>query len=272
MLVKRKINLSYLHDLKKILRSVNLYTVCEEARCPNIAECFSKGTSTFMIMGDTCTRDCKFCNVKTGKPKDLDKNEAENLLKAVKLLKLKHVVITSVTRDDLNDGGAHHFYDVIKKIKKEGVTVEVLTPDFKENYKSIDKVLSAKPDIFNHNVETVKRLSKTIRPQADYSRSLNVLKYVKEKGFITKSGFMLGLGETESEIYETIKDIKKAGVDILTIGQYFSPKKSKYFVKKFYEESFFNTLASFSKKLGFKYVFSGIYVRSSYMASEVFKK
>jgi lipoyl synthase len=272
MIEKRKINLSYLHDLKKILRSVNLYTVCEEARCPNIVECFSKGTSTFMIMGDTCTRDCKFCNVKTGTPKKLDTKEASNILKATRLLKLKHVVITSVTRDDLADGGALHFYNVIKKVKQDSVTVEVLTSDFKENYKSIDKVLSAKPDIFNHNVETVKRLSKVIRPQASYNRSLRVLKYAKDRGFITKSGFMLGLGEKEDEIYETIKDIKKEGVDVLTIGQYFAPKKSKFPVKKFYEESFFNKLSDFSKKLGFKYVFSGIYVRSSYMASEVLKK
>jgi lipoic acid synthetase len=276
MTYKKKIRLSGLHEVKKILRSSAIHTVCEEAKCPNIDECFSKKTATFMIMGDVCTRDCKFCNVKHGRPVELDSNEPERVAQTALAMGLKYVVVTSVTRDDLSDGGAGHFADTINEIRKSlpNASIEVLTPDFSGSTESIDAVLSASPDVFNHNIETVKRLSKDIRPQAGYQRSLDVLKYAASKGAVVKSGFMLGLGENEEEIYQTMKDLKNAGVGILTIGQYFNPKRKggSWPVKKYYEQAFFDELAKRGTELGFNYVFSGIYVRSSYMAEEVFAR
>jgi lipoyl synthase len=276
MTYKKKIRLSGLHEVKKILRSSGLHTVCEEAKCPNIDECFSKKTATFMIMGDVCTRNCRFCNIKHGKPVELDENEPKRVAETVLSMGLKYVVITSVTRDDLPDGGAGHFADTIKEIRKilPNVPIEVLTPDFNGKTNDIDTVLSAKPNVFNHNIETVERSSKDIRPQASYQRSLAVLKYAASKGGVVKSGFMLGLGENEEEIYQTMKDLKGAGVNILTIGQYFSPKGKggSWPVKKYYEQPFFDELAKRGAELGFNYVFSGIYVRSSYMAEEVFAR
>ena len=271
---KKKIRLSGLHEVKKILRVSGLNTVCEEARCPNIDECFSRKTATFMIMGSICTRACRFCNVTHGKPLALDENEPVRLAETACSMGLKHVVVTSVTRDDLLDGGAEHFSKTILEIRsaQPSVSIEVLTPDFKGDTKFIDIVLKAKPDIFNHNIETVKRLSKDIRPQADYERSLSVLKYASLRGFVVKSGFMLGLGEEEEEIHLTMKDLKDSGVSILTVGQYFNPSGGSWPVKKYYDETFFNKLKDYGKALGFNYVFSGIYVRSSYMAEEVFKR
>ncbi|MCX6113098.1 MAG: lipoyl synthase [Proteobacteria bacterium] len=249
---KKKIRLSGLHEVKKILRGSGLHTVCEEARCPNIDECFSKKTATFMIMGDVCTRACRFCNVTHGKPMVLDKNEPIRIAEAASSMGLKHVVITSVTRDDILDGGAEHFYKTITETRKAlpSVSIEVLTPDFKGNTECIDIVLKAKPDVFNHNIETVKRLSKDIRPQADYERSLSVLKHASSGGFIVKSGFMLGLGEENDEIYQTMKDLRDAGVSILTVGQYFNPSGKSWSVKKYYEEDFFNKLKDYGKMLG----------------------
>ncbi|MEI6092751.1 MAG: lipoyl synthase [bacterium] len=271
---KKKIRLSGLHEVKKILRSSGLHTVCEEARCPNIDECFSKRTATFMIMGDVCTRLCRFCNVSNGKPSELDNSEPERLAQTAKSMNLRHVVITSVTRDDLVDGGAGHFADTIKTLRAlmPSISIEVLTPDFKGNMTLVDLVIDAKPDVFNHNIETVRDLSKQIRPQADYDRSLSVLSHASSKGVLVKSGFMLGLGEDKIQIYQTMKDLRNAGVNILTIGQYFNPKDSSWPVKKYYEQEFFDLLKTRGLELGFNYVFSGIYVRSSYMAEEVFKR
>lgn len=273
-LLKKKIRLSSLHDLKKILRDSCVHTVCEEARCPNIAECFLKKTATFMIMGDTCTRDCKFCNVSSGKPLALDKDEPLRVARTCASMKLKHVVLTSVTRDDLSDGGAFHFAETVRAVKNElpNASIEVLTPDFKMELSALDLVIASKPDVFNHNIETVKSLSAMIRPQAGYERSLSVLSYVASKGLLTKSGFMLGLGESEDEILKTMLDIKKAGVAILTIGQYFRPRLDLFPVSKVYSEDFFEHLKKEGYKLGFKYVFSAPYVRSSYMAEEVFSR
>ncbi len=269
---KRKIRLSELHGLKKDLRSSGLHTVCEEARCPNINECFKKHTATFMIMGDVCTRNCKFCNVKHGKPLPLDVNEPKNVADIAKKMQLSYVVITSVTRDDLDDGGAEHFALTIGAVRKllPDSKIEVLTPDLKGNKSALDKVFLARPDVFNHNIETVKGLSKMIRPMADYERSLEVLNYASSKGMLVKSGLMLGLGEDLDSIHSTIKDLFKAGVKILTIGQYFNPNMAQP-VAKYYSDAEFQELKIFGENLGFDYVFSGVYVRSSYMASEVFK-
>jgi len=272
---KRKIRLSELHEVKKLLRSSCLHTVCEEAMCPNIEECFSKKTATFMIMGDVCTRGCKFCNVKTGSPLPLDDDEPMRIADASNKMGLKHIVVTSVTRDDIKDGGAIHFKKVIETVKQKcaGVSIEVLTPDFKGSKESVDMVLSAGPDVFNHNIETVQRLSRSIRPQADHERSLSVLKYASKSGVKVKSGFMVGLGENEEEIKETMRELFNSGVRILTVGQYFKPSSERALpVQRFYEDEFFNDAASYGLSLGFDYVFAGVYVRSSYMAEEVFKK
>jgi lipoyl synthase len=271
---KKKIRLSALHDVKKILRTSCVNTVCEEARCPNISECFSKRTATFMIMGDTCTRNCKFCNVNSGKPLPLDKDEPERIANTSKSMELKHVVLTSVTRDDLLDGGAKHFAATVGAVKSvlPSASIEVLTPDFKNDLSALDMIFASRPDVFNHNIETVERLSGLIRPEASYKTSLSVLSYMSSKGLMVKSGFMLGLGETEDEIYKTMADIKKTGVDILTIGQYFRPRLDLFPVSKFYSEKSFEDFKNEGYKLGFKYVFSAPYVRSSYMAEEVFFK
>ena len=269
---KKKIRLSELHSLKKVLRDSHLHTVCEEAKCPNISECFSKKTATFMIMGDTCTRNCAFCNVKTGIPQPLDKEEPKRVADTAKSMGLSHVVITSVTRDDLHDGGAKHIADTVLEVKKAlpNSSVEVLTPDFKGRKESLDLVFKSSPDVFNHNIETVRSLSLKIRPQAAYNRSLDVLKYAASKGMLVKSGFMLGLGEDIKDVHSTMQDLLDSGVKILTIGQYFNPKK--YQVVKYYSDDEFAKLGEYGKNLGFDYVFSGVYVRSSYMASEVFNK
>jgi len=272
--LKRKIRLSELHEIKKLLRKSCLHTVCEEAMCPNIEECFAKRTATFMIMGDVCTRNCKFCNVKNGQVTPLDDEEPLRIAQAAHQMKLKHVVVTSVTRDDLKDGGAGHFKKVIEAIKQKcvGATIEVLTPDFNGSQTDIATVLSAKPDVFNHNIETVKRLSPVIRPKADYARSLSVLKFASKSGVKIKSGIIVGLGETEQEIKDTMNDLFKSGVRILTIGQYFAPPSERAIkVQKVYDEKFFNDAKEFGLALGFDYVFAGVYVRSSYMAEEVFK-
>ncbi len=262
--------------LKAMLRKLNLNTVCEEASCPNIGECFSKGTVTFMIMGDVCTRDCPYCNVLHSKPEKLDKNEPLNVAKAVKKLKLKYVVITSVNRDDLKDGGASHFAKTIDEVKKlnPDVQIEVLIPDFKYNCEYLKIVVNKKPDVINHNIETVKSLYKSVRPRGNYKKSLELIKMVKEldKDILTKSGLMVGLGETVDEIIETMEDLRKFDCDILTIGQYLQPSLKHLPVKKYYIDKEFEYLKEVGKKMGFKYVFSGKLVRSSYNASEVFHK
>jgi lipoic acid synthetase len=261
--------------MKKTLRKHKLHSVCEEAKCPNIAECFLKGTATFLIMGDICTRNCPYCNIEHGKPKPLDKNEPKNIAKAVKSLNLKYVVITSVNRDDLEDGGASHFAEVIKEIRNlnPNTQIEVLIPDFKYNWEALKIVVDAKPDVINHNIECVPSLYKSVRPRAIYEKSLELISKVKEfnSQIKTKSGIMVGLGEKKDEIFQTMKDLVDYNCDIFTIGQYLQPSLENLPVKKYYSDEEFKEFEEFGYQIGFKYVFSGKLVRSSYNASEVYK-
>ncbi|MFH1873719.1 MAG: lipoyl synthase [Pseudomonadota bacterium] len=261
------------HNLKKDLRAMGLHTVCEEARCPNLGECFKKGTATFMIMGNVCTRSCKFCAVNSGVPAPLDQSEPYKIAEQVLKLKLKHVVITSVTRDDLKDGGASCFALTIEEIKKGApqTTIEVLTPDFGGRIKDLETVIQAGPYILNHNVETVVRLTPQIRdPKASYQLSINVLKMVsKLRCTKIKSGFMLGLGETKQEVKATIKDLKDAGCDIITIGQYLMPSKAAIPVKEYIHPQEFEEYAAYGRNIGVEHMFCGPLVRSSYMAEKI---
>ncbi len=265
-----------IRETKKILNSLQLESVCQNARCPNMNECFSKKIATFMILGDICTRDCAFCAVKHGQPEKIDTQEAEKLLQAVKKLSLNHVVITSVTRDDLTDGGAEQFYKCIKAIKgfKSEIIVEVLTPDFNFAKKALQKIAAGKPDIYNHNLETVPRLYSQIRPQAEYQRSLAVLKYMKKLNdkIYTKSGIMIGLGEKEKEVFQVMQDLKKVDCDILTIGQYLQPTRKHPRVVEYLPPEYFDQLKQIGEEIGFKYVAAGPLVRSSYLAEETGKK
>ncbi len=261
------------HEIvEEILKNFDLNTVCDEASCPNRGECFSRKTATFMILGSVCTRGCTFCNVSKGKPVTVDDNEPLNVAQAVKALALKHTVITSVTRDDLPDGGAAHFSRVIAAIKKEApdVTIEVLIPDFKGNNDALKKVVDANPKIINHNIETVPRLYHEVRPQADYHRSLKLLKEVKgiDGSIFTKSGIMLGLGEKTDEVLVVFKDLREAGCDFLTVGQYLAPSSAHHPVVEYIHPDQFNTLKKEAYEMGFLYVASGPLVRSSYMAEE----
>ncbi|MDP8260696.1 MAG: lipoyl synthase [Candidatus Gygaella obscura] len=273
--MKKKIILKDCVKLNQLFSRLKLHTVCHEAMCPNISECFNKGVATFLIMGDTCTRRCGFCNVKKGNPKDLDDNEPDRVLEAVKELKLNHVVVTSVTRDDLEDKGASHFVKTIKTIKDfdNVIKVEVLVPDFLGRKDLIEIVLNEKPDIFAHNVEMVSRLYTEVRPDSDYRRCLEVLRIAKDinKDIYTKSGIMLGLGETHQEVMEVLGDLRKVNCDFLSIGQYLSPSKSHYPVKEFVKESVFNELKIKALEMGFLHVESAPYVRSSYIACEYLK-
>jgi len=265
--------LSKTHHLKRLLRSARLHTVCEESRCPNISECFSSNTATFMILGDTCTRGCSFCNLKRGKAAPVDQEEPYRLLETVKLLNLKYVVITSPTRDDLKDGGAEQFFRCVKVLKDniKSIKVEVLVPDFGGSEQALRRVLQAGPDVLNHNVETVPRLYSRVRKGADYKRSLEVLRRAKElrKGIYTKSALILGFGEKEEEIFEVMEDLRKVDCDILTIGQYYQPSVKHHPVVKYYTQEEFERLKEYALSLGFKYVVSGPNVRSSYKAHEV---
>lgn len=261
--------------VRRILKSKCLNTVCEGARCPNKSECYSANTATFLIMGQVCTRNCRYCNISTEKPQPLDLEEPKHVAEAIKELGLKFAVITSVTRDDLPDGGAEHFKNCIEEIRKIcDAKIEILTPDFRSKtdfskplYNSLDTIISSKPDVFNHNIETVRSVFKTARPQGDYDRSLKVLKYVKENSAITtKSGLMVGLGETIDEIEETFADLKNAGVDILTVGQYIQPSKQHLPVDKYYTLEEFENLKVLARKIGFKNFQIGPLVRSSYHA------
>lgn len=259
---------------KNFLDNRNLYTVCEEARCPNRWECFSKQTATFLIMGPYCTRNCKFCSVEKGSPIPLRNEEIEGIVEFVKKMGLNYVVVTSVTRDDLPDGGASHFATLVKRLKNKipGIRVELLIPDFRGNLSALELVLKSNPDVLNHNIETVERLYEIIRPGADYQRSLNILKTSKElnPNIPTKSGIMVGLGETMDELVKTLNDLKNACVDIVTIGQYLRPTKHQIEVKKYYTPEEFEKLKEIGEKIGIKCVLSGVFVRSSYMANEVF--
>lgn len=259
--------------IKKSLEKRNLSTICQQAKCPNIAECWNNFHATFLIMGDTCSRNCSFCSVKDGKPQELLPEEPDRVLEMTDLLKARYVVITSVTRDDLEDGGSSHFAAVIGKLKKErpGVDVEVLIPDFKGNTEHIDIVLNASPDVLNHNMETVKRLYPHVNRRIEnYDRSLNVLRYSGQKGFVTKSGIMVGLGETENELMELFGHLIENGVKLLTIGQYLQPTKNNVPVEKYYTPEEFDELKRKALDAGFKAVASGAFVRSSYQAREMF--
>ncbi|MBQ4122133.1 lipoyl synthase [bacterium] len=259
--------------VRQILKNNCLNTVCESARCPNKSECYAKNTATFLIMGTKCTRNCRFCNISCEKPEPLNPLEPEKIADAVKKLGLKYVVITSVTRDDLSDGGASHFANVINKVREfnQDVKIEVLTPDFKGDEKSIDIVIAAKPDVFNHNIETVPSLYKKARPQAVYERSLDFLKYVKQKSnILTKTGLMLGLGEKKEELIQVFKDLVAIDCDIVTIGQYIQPSKHHLEVERFYEPAEYNELTKLAKKIGIKHTVFSPLTRSSYNASSVF--
>ena len=259
---------------KTIINQNKLVTVCEEANCPNIAECWSKKHATFMIMGDTCTRACAFCDVKTGKPERLDPFEPFKISKAVKKLNLKHVVITSVDRDDLKDGGSNHFYDVIVSIRKSNpnTSIEVLTPDFLRKGDAYKKVLEAEPDVFNHNIETVPGLYRKVRPGAKYFESLKLLKNAKKnnKNVFTKSGIMVGLGENKNEIIQVMDDLRSAEVDFLTIGQYLQPSAKHYPLDRYYSPDEFYDLKRIAKSKGFLLISSSPLTRSSYHADEDF--
>ena len=261
---------------KTIVNNNNLVTVCQEANCPNITECWSKRHATFMIMGDTCTRACAFCDVKTGIPKKLDTLEPIKIAEAVKKLNLKHVVITSVDRDDLSDGGSCHFYEVINQTRKTNpnTTIEVLTPDFLRKGDAYKKVLEANPDVFNHNIETVPSLYLKVRPGSRYFASLELLKNAKKinKKVFTKSGIMVGLGETRDEILQVMDDLKAAEVDFLTIGQYLQPSERHYPLDRYYTPQEFSELGSIAKSKGFLLVSSSPLTRSSYHADEDFAK
>jgi lipoic acid synthetase len=257
-------------DLKQLVLDKKLNTVCEDARCPNMAECWERKVATFMILGDVCTRSCGFCSVTLGKPAPLDYDEPRRVAESVKQLGLKHAVITSVNRDDQKFGGADIFAAVIKEIYKlvPGCKVEVLIPDFRGVWEALDIVLEAKPDILSHNIETVKRLYHFVRPQAVYERTLELLKIAKEKGAVTKSGFMAGLGETDEEIVELMKDLRSVDCDIITIGQYLRPTKQHLPVQRYVHPNDFIKYKEIGLKLGFKHVESGALVRSSYHADE----
>ena len=261
---------------KTIVNQNNLVTVCQEANCPNITECWSKRHATFMIMGDTCTRACAFCDVKTGKPEKLDLLEPLKIAQAVKKLNLKHVVITSVDRDDLKDGGSNHFFEVINQTRRTNpnTTIEVLTPDFLRKGDAYKKVLEADPDVFNHNIETVPSLYLKVRPGSRYFSSLELLKNAKKinKKVFTKSGIMVGLGETRDEILQVMDDLKSADVDFLTIGQYLQPSVRHFPLNRYYKPEEFDELGAIAKAKGFLLVSSSPLTRSSYHADEDFAK
>ncbi|MGP4076557.1 lipoyl synthase [Halobacillus sp. K22] len=270
--IKINTNKSYT-GLKKLMRDKKLNTVCEEARCPNIHECWSeRKTATFMILGDTCTRGCRFCAVKTGLPNELDWGEPERVAESVEIMGLKHVVVTAVARDDLNDGGAAVFGETVKAIRRRvpGCTVEILPSDMKGDYDSLHTLMGGEPDIFNHNIETVRRLTKKVRARAMYDRSLELLQRVKEirPDTPTKSSLMVGLGETKEEIVEAMDDLLAHNVDIMTIGQYLQPTKKHLNVERYYHPDEFEELKQIALEKGFKHCEAGPMVRSSYHADE----
>jgi len=258
--------------MKHLLRNAKLHTICEEAKCPNIAECFGSGTAVFLILGDICTRDCKYCNVSHGKPLSLSSSEPSDVAESVDKLNLKYVVITSVTRDDLDDGGASVFAETVKEIRnlKSNCKIELLIPDFKGDFSSLKKVVESNPDVINHNIEVVQDLFEDIRPEGNYKTSLNLLKNIKKinKNILSKSGFMVGLGENKDQIIKTIKDLKSADVDFLTIGQYLQPSKNHAEIKKYYNPEEFEDFKEIALNIGFKHVESGPLVRSSYHAQD----
>lgn len=258
--------------VRKILKTKCLNTVCENARCPNKNECYTKNTATFLIMGNDCTRNCKYCNISCARPEPLDLEEPKHVAEAVQALGLKYAVITSVTRDDLPDGGAEHFANCIYEIRKlcPDTKIEILTPDFKGNKDCLDIIIKAHPDVFNHNIEAVRDIFKSVRPQGDYECSLEVLKYVKNNSdILTKSGLIIGLGETFEQIEQTLIDLKNVGCDIVTIGQYIQPSKHHLEVAKYYTPEEYDKLKELANKIGIKNHQIGPLVRSSYRAAEL---
>ena len=271
---EKKLNLRGLHEIKSLLRERDLHSVCESLACPNRTECFSRGTATFMILGDVCTRSCGFCNVTTGRPyAPPSADEPYSVADAAKRMRLRHVVVTSVTRDDLEDGGAQQFAETIQALREHvpGCIVEVLTPDFRGNPEAVRTVVDAKPDYFNHNVETVPRLYDYVRPGARFQRSVDVLAYAKriDPAIVTKSGLMLGLGEKREEVIDSMQRLHAAGVEILTIGQYLQPKREKLDVVEYIRPEVFEEYRVIGEEMGYRAVFSGPFVRSSYMADLV---
>lgn len=265
-----------LERMDSLIKKLNLHTVCDSALCPNRGECFKKGTATFMILGSICTRNCKFCAVEKGKPLPLDPEEPLHIAQAAKHLNLKHIVVTSVTRDDLPDGGAEYFTRTIVEIKKllPKSTIEVLIPDFVGSREALQKVIDAQPEVINHNIETVVRLYKLVRPKAVYKRSLELLRQVKIRGknIISKSGIMVGLGEEKEEVIEAMKDLREVDCDILTIGQYLKPSPHHLKVNEYIHPDKFEEYQNIGMSLGFKYVTSNPLVRSSYHAGEILNK
>jgi len=256
--------------VRNLVSEHNLHTICESGSCPNMGECWGAGTATFMILGNTCTRSCGFCGVATGKPGEVDPFEPAKVAQSVKLMEVKHAVITSVDRDDLKDGGADTWVKTVEMIRKKspGTTLETLVPDFAGDWENLDKVINVAPEIVSHNLETVRRLTKEVRIQAKYDRSLEVLRRLKEGGMKTKSGVMLGLGETKEEVLETMDDLVSVGVQILTLGQYLQPTKEHLEVQEFVTPEQFEEYKKIGLERGFKYVESGALVRSSYHAEK----
>ena len=268
---RRITNLEGVQETAKLLRSLSLHTVCDSAECPNMGECYGNKTATFMILGNVCTRNCRFCAVVNSETKALDVKEPENIGKACNEMGLKHVVVTSVTRDDLPDGGAEHFAKTVAEIRKENPvsTIELLISDLKGDWEALKVIIDSKPDILNHNLETVSELYKDVRPQADYQRSLELLKTVKEINpeIFTKSGIMVGLGEKDESVYALMDDLREIDCDILTIGQYLQPSKEHIQLKEYVHPDTFEQYKRVAEEKGFKYVASGPFVRSSYNAA-----
>ncbi|WP_370173636.1 lipoyl synthase [Leeuwenhoekiella palythoae] len=258
-------------ELRSLVDKYDLHTICTSGSCPNMGECWSEGTATFMILGNVCTRSCGFCGVKTGRPDTLDWEEPEKVARSIKLMKIKHAVITSVDRDDLKDMGSIMWAETVKAIRRMNpdTTLETLIPDFQGNERNIDRIVEVAPEVVSHNMETVKRLTREVRIQAQYERSLGVLKYLKEQGIRrTKSGIMLGLGETEDEVIQTLRDLRDADVDVVTIGQYLQPSKKHLAVKQFITPDQFKKYETIGLEMGFRHVESSALVRSSYKAQK----
>jgi len=258
-------------ELRAVVDKYQLNTICTAASCPNMGECWTEGTATFMILGNVCTRSCGFCGVKTGRPESIDWDEPEKVARSIKLMQIKHAVITSVDRDDLKDMGSIIWAETVKAIRRmnPGITLETLIPDFQGNERNIDRILEVSPEVVSHNMETVKRLTREVRIQAKYERSLQVLKYLKDQGITrTKSGIMLGLGETEDEVIQTLQDLKSVNLDIVTIGQYLQPSKKHLPVKEFITPEQFKKYEKIGLELGFRHVESSALVRSSYKAQK----
>jgi len=259
--------------VKHLLRDLGLNTVCEEASCPNLSECFSRGTATFMIGGDRCTRRCHYCDVTTGRPNPLDPTEPRRVAEATRRLNLKYVVVTAVARDDVRDGGAAHFAATIRNIRQlvPDVQIEVLIPDFKGQLAALQAVVDAQPDVLNHNIETVRRIFDDVRPQGDYDRSIELLQRIKllAPDMLTKSGFMVGLGETTDEVFATMHDLRTVGVDLVTIGQYLQPTKTHVNVAEYVPVERYTEYRHYGQELGFRATFAGPFVRSSFHAGEL---